>query len=178
MKGKVPATFLATLIFSGNCYPAPPVHKHEPDFTLTISTQDETVKYQKNMDIEVSVKEKNISRHQILYMLGNFEDRWTMNVLLDGHPAPITEQYREILALKKPDPNGLLINRGSGSGMAVTINPGESRTYAITLNWYFDMSTPGKYEIIFTTGTDPGRPDNVEVKSNTITITVLPSEAQ
>jgi hypothetical protein len=176
MNGKLIAISLATFIYAGNCYAAPPAHKHKPDFTLTISTQDKTVKSPKDMDIEVSVEEKNISRHQILYMLGNYEDMYTMDVLLDGHPAPITEQYREILALKKPDPNGLLIERGSGSGMAVTINPGESRTYAITLNWYFDMSTPGKYEIIFTTGTDPGRPDNVEVKSNTIT--VLPSEAQ
>jgi uncharacterized membrane protein len=100
-----------------------------------------------------------------------------MNVLLDGHPAPITEMYRRFLAPKKQDSDVPFVY--SGSGAVETINPGESRTFEITLNAFFDMSAPGKYEITFSSGTDPQqRPDDVEVKSNTITITVLPPEAQ
>ncbi len=55
-----------------------------------------------------------------------------------------------------------------------TIQPGHAQTFHVELSLYFDFGTPGKYEITFSRGTDPGQPDNVDVKSNTVTLTVLP----
>ena len=67
-----------------------------------------------------------------------------------------------------------------GWGFFYTIMPGKTRVFEVPLSAFFDLSTPGKYEITFSRGTDSrgayGRgPDNVDVKSNTITITVLPA---
>jgi hypothetical protein len=38
------------------------------------------------------------------------------------------------------------------------------------------MKKPGKYSITFSKGTNPGQPNNIVVKSNTITITVVAPE--
>ena len=149
--------------------------KHEPDFTLKISTEDETVTTQKNMDISISVVETNISKHTINAGRPSDSGDWySMSVLLDGRPAPITERYREILNPKKLDPDVLQ----TGNGFVAKIDPGQSQTFEVPLTAFFDLSTPGKYKITFSRGTDRGRSNNVEVKSNTITITVLPSADQ
>jgi hypothetical protein len=157
-----------TLVGSGNA--APPTGKHKPDFTLTISTEDATVKAQRDLEISVSVEEKNITRHSIeAGRTGNPGEWYGMSVMLDGHPAPIKELYREIITPKKRDPNAHV----TISGAVWTIKPGKSMTFEVPLTAYFDISAPGKYEITFTRGTNPGQPNNVDVKSNTITITVL-----
>jgi hypothetical protein len=167
--------FVAALIFVGSSSATPPTGKHKPDYALTISTEDETVKSQKGMEVSVSVQEKNISRHAVNAGRPSHPGEWyTMSVMLDGHPGPITELYREILAPKKYDPDVI----PTAGGFAYTIKPGESLTFEVPLTAFFDLTAPGKYEITFSRGTDPGRPDNVNVKSNTITITVLPAEAQ
>jgi hypothetical protein len=167
---------LVALILLGSVgIPAQNVKKHKPDFTLTISTEDTTVKAQKNMDISVSVEEKNISRHTVgAGRSSDPVDWYTMSVLVDGHPAPITELYREALTPKRYGPN---VAR-TFAPFLVTIKPGQTQTFEIPLTAFFDLSTPGKYEITFSRGTNRGAPDDVEVKSNTITITVLPPEAQ
>ena len=61
--------------------------------------------------------------------------------------------------------------------MLFMLDPGESKTFHIVLTDYFDMSQPGYYEISFSRGTDQGMADNVEVKSNTLTVTVLPASS-
>jgi hypothetical protein len=96
-----------------------------------------------------------------------------MAVLCGGKPAPITEVYRRILSTKdKP------FVSFDGSIALSTIEPGRTHTFYMPLTRFFDLSAPGKYKVTFSRGTDPGQPDNVNVKSNTITITVLPAEAQ
>jgi len=165
----------AALVFVGSSNAAQPPKKHAPDFKLTISAEDETVKAQKDMDISVSVEERNISRHAVnAGRPGNPAVWYTMSVMLDGNPAPITELYREILAPKKYDPNVI----PTAGGFAYTIKPGESQKFEVPLTAFFDLTAPGRYEITFSRGTDPGQPDNVDVNSNPITITVLPAEAQ
>ncbi len=90
--------------------------KHEPDFTLTISTDDRRVLAQKDMDISVKVTEKNISSHTVNAGRPKDPGDWyAMSVLLDGHPAPITERYREILNPEKSGPNVLSTGDGASS---------------------------------------------------------------
>jgi hypothetical protein len=176
MDGRLFAVSLAALVFAGNCYAAPPAHKHKPDFKLTISTEDTIVKAKKDIDIEVTVKVRNISLHTVPAgrWLGEPGVCYTISVLRDGHPAPITESFRNMITPKKDDPQVAWV----GSLYFVPIRPFRSRTFGIILARYFELDTPGKYEITFTAGTNPGQPDNVEVKSNTITITVLPPETR
>ena len=164
-----------TLIWSGNAMPQ--TGKHDPDFALTISTEEDTVKSQRDMDISVIVKETNISRHTInAGRLKEPGDWYTMSVALNGQPAPITEMYREILTPKRADPDPDVAD--TFGGLLYSIKPGESQTFKVPLTAYFDLSTPGRYEITFARGTERGRPVSVDVKSNTITITVLPADDQ
>ncbi len=148
--------------------------KHKPDFTLTISTGNRTLVAQKDMEIPINVEEKNISNHPVSAGKPDDPGEWyKMVVLLDGNPAPITDRYREILTPKKDDLSIPL----TGSGSSWTIEPGQTQTFEVPLTAFFDLSAPGKYKITFSRGTDPGKPDNVDVKSNTITVTVLPSDS-
>ena len=97
-----------------------------------------------------------------------------MSVLHDGNPVPFTNEYIQDHSPQKYDPSvPVTISPYTG-----TLNPGKIQDFEVLLSEIYDLSAPGKYEITFSRGTDPGRPDNVDVKSNTITITVLPAEAQ
>jgi len=146
--------------------------KHKPDFTLRISTEDRTVPAQKNTDIWVKVKESNISDHPVDAGRTNQPADWyKMVALLDGRPAPKTELYRQILT---PAKEGAPL---TFSWAFWTIKPGHTQTFDVELSLYFDFSAPGKYAVTFIRGTNPGQPDNVDVKSNTITFIVLPADS-
>ncbi|MGA3371210.1 MAG: hypothetical protein ABSC48_05560 [Terracidiphilus sp.] len=178
---KSSAILLATFIFVAGVCAAQVAETQTPAFALTISTKDRIVKDQKDLKISVIAKEKNISRYAINIDRPSDRGEWnTMSVMFEGHPAPITELYREILNAKKYpkiyDPNVPL--RPPISSFAPTVEPGQFQTFEVPLTAYFDLSNPGRYEVTFSRGTNPGQPDNVEVKSNTITITVLPPEAR
>ncbi len=169
------ATLLAGLAFVGSSYAAPPARKHAQDFKLKISTNAKVVKAQKDMDIPVSVEEKNISSHPVDAGRDNEPGDWyNMEVLCDGKPAPITPKYKQILSPPLEDASHPL----EDSVAFWTIQPGRAQTFHVEVSLYFDFSTPGKYEITFSRGTDPGQPDNIDVRSNTVTITVVPQEAQ
>ena len=175
MTGRMFALFLVLSTVVGSSYAAPRTGKHTPGFTLTISTKEETVRTQKDMDVVVIVEEKNISNHAISIGRLSHPGYWYgMTVLLDGRPAPITELYRKLITPKQYGPDELPIV----DSFSATLKAGESERFEIHLPEFFDLSTPGTYEITFTRGTDTGQPDNVDVKSNTITVTVLPAEAQ
>ena len=169
------ATLLAGLAFVGSSYAAPPARKHAQDFKLKISTNAKVVKAQKDMDIPVSVEEKNISSHPVDAGRDNEPGDWyKMVVLFDGKPASITPKYQQILSPPKEDASHPL----EFSGALWTIQPGHAQTFHVELSFYFDFGTPGKYEVTFSRGTDPGQPDDVDVTSNTIMITVVPQDTQ
>jgi hypothetical protein len=132
MKERLFAILLAGLTLVGSSNAAQPTGKHEPDFTLTISTENSVVKSQKGMEIFVSVEEKNISRHSInAGRQSEAGDWYTMSVMLDGHPAPNAERYREIITPKKPDPNAHV----TFSGAVWTIKPAESMTFEVPIGY-------------------------------------------
>jgi hypothetical protein len=174
MKNRRASTILLlTIIVTGSGYAAPSVSKHEPDFSLTISTDKSTITAQDNPGVLVDVKEKNISDHIVNIGREGGPERWyRMTVLLDGSPAKLTAEGKESLLPKPYNPNVPLV----GSVFFGTLKPGKTRDFEVPLSLYFDFSTPGDYEITFARGTDPGQPDNVEVKSNTITVTVVAPE--
>ncbi|MFZ0662173.1 MAG: hypothetical protein WAM66_05730 [Acidobacteriaceae bacterium] len=148
-----------------------PAQKHQPDFSLTISTGEETARAQgKQTYVGVNVTEKNTSPHTInIGRPANPADWYQMAVLFDGSPAPFTNFYKQLH--QKRDPNAPII----ADSFLGTLQPGKSRNFGVALSAYLDFSNPGTYEITFSRGTNPGQPDNVDVKSNTITITVLPA---
>jgi len=173
-KKQVPAIFFLVLAGVGTSQAAQPAGKHAPDFTLTISTKEETVTSQNHMNIGVNVEEKNISNHIISVGRPSDPARWyAMSVLLDLNPAPFTTEGKRSIAPKPYDPNAP-VTMDSFLG---TLKPGQIQSFAVSLTAYFDLSSSGQYEITFSRGTDPGQPDNVVVQSNTITITVLPAGA-
>jgi hypothetical protein len=174
MKKKLLAIFLVVLTVVGRGY-AQSVSKHEADFSLTISTGEESVKLQRGRIpiVVVIAEETNISSHTIHF--GRSSDPgecFKMSVLLDGHPAPVTERYRKLITPIEHGPTDVIMM----STFDVKLNPGQSTIFKIPLTAYFNLGSPGRYDISFIDGTDPGQPDNVEVKSNTITITVLAAD--
>jgi len=148
-------------------------HKHKPDFSLILSTDNVVVESHKDMDIEIDVKETNVSHHKVnVGRLVEEPGAWySMRVLLNGRPVPTTAVYRDMLAPKKPDPNAPV----EFNPIPGVLPPRKSKTFEIPLSRYFDMSTPGTYEITFWRGTDEGQADNLDVQSNTISITVIPN---
>ncbi len=169
------AALLAALALAEGSLAAPPARKHAPDFKLKIFTDAKVVKAQNDMDIPVSVEEKNISSHPVNAGRDNEPGDWyNMVVLCDGKPAPTTPKYQQILSPRKEDASHPL----EFSGALWTIQPGHAQTFHVELSLYFDFGTPGKYEVTFSRGTDPGQPDDVDVTSNTIMITVVPQDTQ
>jgi hypothetical protein len=158
-------------------FAAPPtVRIHRPDFKLAISAKKNTHNYWWDAGTPINVKVRNVSLHTVAAgrWLGHPGVCYTIDVRQNGHPAPMTELYREIIAPKQDDPNVL----ETWSPFFVPIKPFRSHTFEIPLQRYFNLSATGKYEVTFTAGTNPGQPDNVEVNSNTISITVPSAEAQ
>jgi hypothetical protein len=150
------------------------IAKHSADFTLTLSAPQETVQATRRPAyVEVTVRERNISGHMINIGRPLNPDAWyKMSVFRDGNPAPLTEFYRQRIAPRKNEPT---VSETMDSLLG-TLKPDHTQDFRVTLSRYFDMTSPGKYEITFVRGTNPGQPDNVDVTSNTIIITVLPAD--
>jgi hypothetical protein len=171
MKDGCFAMLFVAVAMACSSYAVAQAAKHEPDFTLTISTDDQTVVSQKDMEVSVNVEEGNISNHPINAGRPNEPGTWyKMIVLRDGSPAPMTERYRKLVTPEKEDPNV----PETADGALWTIKPGQTQMFEVPLAAFFDLSAPGEYKITFSRGTDPGQPDSVDVESNTITVTILP----
>ena len=166
------ASTLNTFCIGKRCAAQPT--KHLADFKLTISIKDEAVRSQmRPMNIIVRVKETNISKHIVNVGRTNEPGQWyRMSVVLDGHPAPLTEEGQQVLNPKKVDPD----EGETFSAFFGTLKPGHATTFEVALTRFFNLASPGTYQVTFSRGTDRDQPDNVEVKSNTITVTVLPND--
>jgi len=170
MKNHTAAIALMLLVGITSTRASPQSVKHAPDFSLMISTQNQTIpKDTINLGVAIEVVERNTSHHDVNVSRPNYPGRWyKMSVVREeGTSADITDEYRHVIEPHK-DPDSFP-NMDSQMGV---ITPGHSQHWAIALTNYVDLSKPGKYKITFSRGTDPGEPDSVEVKSNTITLTV------
>jgi len=136
-------------------------------YTLRIHAEKDT--YKSGDGILVIVDKTNVSgKTQNLSQSGTPGSWYRMDVRSESGPAEQTEDLKEIL---HPAAVGPLVDVNNAT-IAYSLKPGQTAHQNIPLTMYFVMTRPGKYKVTLSEGTDPGQPDNVEVKSNTITITV------
>jgi hypothetical protein len=150
-------------------------------FSLTISAAHDTVKA--GAPIVIEIRFKNVSDHNILRT--ERPEGATHGELLgfppivrdeEGKGPPLTKLGRLEFRRKKPgedDSDAYMIESAGGSWL----RPGGIMTPVVKLNELYDLSIPGKYAVqVLHGGYDlhGGHDDKTEVKSNTITVTVVP----
>jgi len=151
-------------------------------FSLTISAAHDTVKA--GAPIVIEIRFKNISDHNIRRTVR--PEGPTHGELLgfppiardvEGKEPPLTKLGRLEFGRQKPGEDDFyvyMIESGIGSSW---LRPGGVMMPVIKLNELYDLSIPGKYTVqVLHGGYDlHGVPDDkTEVKSNTITVTVVP----
>jgi len=150
-----------------------------PKFTLVISTDKPEVTL--GSDIAIAIKITNISDAPLTSSFGyhgrmpegyQFEMRDEQGATV----AKFGPRYRQL-------PNGNILqfpSRPAGSMRWGEINPGKSVEEQATISDYYNFDHPGKYTIRVwkpaTMGT-PEKPELNRIYSNTITITVVGTEA-
>ena len=138
-------------------------------FTIDIAAKDENPKT--GQVGPLIVKEKNVSAHEI--DLGRTMDQNTwyrIEIRRNGGPVPKTEEMRRREARQKTADS-------MASPFFLTLKPGEEAQFDLPISSFYEMTEPGVYEITLAREADPehsGR--TVTVKSNTISITVLPAD--
>jgi hypothetical protein len=150
-------------------------------FSLTISAAHDTVKAGAPIVIELTFK--NISDHNIR-CTGRPEGP-THGELIGFHPIvrdvegkepPLTKLGRLEFDRKKPgedDSDAYMIESAAGTWL----RPGGVMTPVIKLNELYDLSIPGEYTVQVSHGgydLHGGHDDKTEVKSNAITLAVVP----
>lgn len=141
----------------------------KPAFTINIAARDENPK--SGQVGPLIVKEKNQSAREI--DLGRTLDQsmwYQIEIHRNGRPVAKTEEMRRREARLKTANN-------MASPFFLTLKPGEEAIFDVPISSFYEMAEPGVYEITLAREADPehtGR--TVFVKSNTITITVLPAD--
>jgi hypothetical protein len=143
-----------------------------PEFTLAIQAERQSVEV--GQTVVINVTRQNITDQTIDdNRTTNPMEYLTFRVSRDGVPVAETAELQK------------MHGRGLAPGEVQTIvtspyfaklKPGESSHDTVEVSHYYDMSKPGTYSISALQETRPGLPEkSVSVKSNTITITVLPA---
>lgn len=145
---------------------------HEPDFSLTIAPTTKTVVAKgKDTYLAIDVKIKNISQRPIYvgcYLAPVF--CYHITVLENGSPAKRTKLYDWLLSPHR--------HEYATEGIATLLAPGKTRDGGFTLSSYFELSTPGVYEVYVTRESRPYYPTkSVLVESNAISFEVPASSA-
>jgi hypothetical protein len=159
--------FVSYGVCSGQAAPVKPA----AIFTLQIHAEHDT--YKSGDVILVRVNKKNITKKLINCTISDDPDMYLMDVMYEGSSADETDLLKE--ALRPPRPGE--IGGYMGSAEAAFCPPGKIIERNMLLTRYFKMAKPGRYTITFSEQTFPGEPQkNVLVRSNTITVTVLPAD--
>ena len=148
----------------------------EPDRLFTIHIHTDRDRYPTGTEIRIMVDKTNITESPINCSIsGSDGARYVMDVRYEDGPTEKTEELNETLHPKPRKPDEFYSS--TSSSMNASCKPGETQKDWITVTKYFHMTNPGRYEITFSQETFPGEPKkSVLVKSNTITITVLPAD--
>jgi hypothetical protein len=136
-----------------------------PSFSLTISTEHETVA--PNSKVIVTTHLTNLSDRPLSFPWSNFggpDPSYRMDVRdSHGQLAPYTEDYGK--RLRREPPYDHMVGRSVG----YTVEKGKTITEEIEVTKQYVLSTPGSYTIrVF----HPDREANIDVQSNAITLTV------
>lgn len=163
--------FLLTIIAlqAADIY-AQQTQKPSPTFTLSIAEDRNASATQPGLD-RVLVKLTHIGPG---VELEKFHPEalgmYNMIVLRDGRPAKETSALKALRNYRKADPYPTIDNPKA-------LKPGESWITPIDISGYFDMTTPGSYQVTITRESIPMNPAySTLVSSNTITI-VAPSSS-
>lgn len=145
-------------------------------FSLTISTPTTTVK--SGSEVRINITMSNTSNQKILLFRAKGDDSGEFNndlQILDdkANSAPVTEYRRRLKGEPgRPGPHGEPAPPLLSSDIGCSLEPGKSMEEVIVANKLYDLSQPGKYSI------QVSRFDlaysKTWVKSNTITLTVVP----
>jgi hypothetical protein len=125
--------------------------------------------------VSIKVTLTNISNPDFVYNPGNFGE--DVNVWDESHSpvkaTPEGEVFKGLGDNHKTLPNGMYSfeMRGNGNGKLLPLKPKESVSWDITISDLFDFRSPGKYTIEVTRKDFDSK---AIVKSNTVTITVIP----
>jgi len=134
-------------------------------WSIEISTDRPTVAA--GSDVYIRVKLTNISDEVVdcsTFDLGGGTDRYYQFDVRDENGAPVKKRD-----LSEPYP-------GSWRGKC-DLEPGKTLESTKLVSWLHDLSKPGKYRIQISRRISDG-PNPQYVKSNTITITVLPADSK
>lgn len=140
-----------------------------PKIALSITTPDTTIESDKVSMFFLSVKERNNSDLSIKTVKeSGDESRWyRVEISRDGG---IVEKIEP----PKQDKGSSLRKVARGNGpFSISIPPHKSVVIPFAVTTIYDMSKPGTYFITLEKQTDPGKPDNEIVRSNTVAVTVL-----
>lgn len=173
MKIKFLTVLLFALVSSGSCLRAQNAPSSEPNsdapFTLTISAKAASV--ESGHVRPLMVKEKNISNRDIDLTQQAMDISHWYQVEIHRNGAPVAKT-KEMLRREQPFSGGMVQTNGP---FFLTLKPGDEAESEFPISDAFDMSEPGVYEITLALEVDAlhsGKP--ILVRSNTITITVVP----
>jgi hypothetical protein len=148
-----------------------------PPFTLAISPIKGEIAA--GSPVEVQVVTKNTSTHAV-----NFWWETSHHAVLaysyhvsdeSGNAPPDTALSRRYRYAVEGSPNVGLGTLWMGSGVGISLKPGESHTDVVDVSDLYDLSTPGVYTILLERTASQG---GARVKSNTITVEVAPVESE
>jgi hypothetical protein len=171
---RVPASHFLALFFAMQTVAlyAQTIEKPEPTFVLSIGEDKEAVRTNPGLH-RVLVKYTRISF--------GFEDEkyheeamgmYQMVVLRNGAPVAETDAMRDLTAYRKADDNPTIMDPR-------LLKTGESWITPLDVSDYYDMTSPGTYQITVTRESLPGNPDfSVPVSSNSVTIVVSQEEGR
>lgn len=142
------------------------------EFTLHIHTDQNT--YTSGSVIFVKVDKVNLTRKPINCSISGPPGLWyKMDVQLGGIQTDETKELRELLAAQSGSDGFSKVV----SEIADVCKPGKVVHYSVPVSSYYQMKKPGEYKVTFWEERVPHDPDNgVRVKSNTISIIVLPGD--
>jgi len=146
--------------------------KAMPQFALHIHTAQNT--YKSGDGIIVLVNLANISQENLNECRGVGDAWFKMDVREEKGPAEQTDELKRILHPLPPNPDD--ISSMTGSEVCNSLEPGHTGHEEVPVSMYFRMTKPGEYKITFSKDTNPGQLNNIVVKSNTITITVVAAD--
>ena len=147
----------------------PPKDTKQP-FSLAIRLPHESVRAGLPVDVEVTIKN---ATDGLLFLdrnwLGSFDVRDSKG------RQPLTRRG-EIILKHAPLKPGEVRDLPTGGGPPLQLSPQETVTVNLVVDNLFDLSQPGKYTILV--HLPDGAGGGGVVKSNAVTVTVVPSQSQ
>jgi hypothetical protein len=154
----LPATLFFTKVASSQ--------QPKASFTLTIAYQGGAAK--SGQVRPLTVTEKNVSSHTIDISRNEDPSAWyRVEISGNGSPVPKTDEMLKREATQA----AVAANFGPADPLFVTLKAGESAVFNFPISSLYDMTEPGVYQITLSRLSS----SNTPVRSNTITVTVLPA---